>query len=147
MNKEGTEPSGVEPCMTKQGFAAAGSPNGFMIRFIQELPRVVGYTHASRVIEFVKFNEAELATVMSDPAPKERAFPKRPPAVHVAPLMEPTFPCPETSPTVAPLLSSKPYAATRVLAGSTTEITTLLEVVVLTPSETVNRAMYEPIAS
>ena len=47
---------------------------------------------------------------------KERAEPNLP-AVHVVPLAVPLFDLPEASPTVVPVLSSNPYAATRPVGG------------------------------
>jgi hypothetical protein len=68
----------------------------------------VGYTHASNVIPVVTCNEAESGTVTRELKPlKDKALPYLPAVVHVAPLIVPLFPLPETSFTIMPLPSLK----------------------------------------
>jgi hypothetical protein len=66
----------------------------------------VGYTHASRVMPPVSCSEAVCGTVTRALVPlKTSAPPYFPDAVHVAPLIVPVLPFPDTSATVLPLPS------------------------------------------
>ena len=68
----------------------------------------VGYTQASSVMPVVRSSDAESLMVTQSLTPsKERALPKRPWVIRVAPLMVPVLPLPEPSTTVEPLASSK----------------------------------------
>jgi len=70
---------------------------------------VVGYTHASRVIALVNCSDGALLTVTKALVPlKVKAFPYLPEVVHVAPLMVPLFPLPDTSFTAVPFPSLNP---------------------------------------
>src|SRR5262245_14647008 len=72
-----------------------------------------GLTQASSVIPLVRVRDAAFATV-TIPFWNVRPAPKRPAAVRVTPApSNPTFLFPDASSAVAPLGSSKPYAATR----------------------------------
>ena len=81
---------------------------------------VSGLTHASSVIPFVRSRESASATVTMELVPlNERALPNFPadaPA-QVVLASVPALPFPDWSTAVVPLPASKPYAATRPLAG------------------------------
>src|SRR5579862_6999566 len=72
-----------------------------------------GSTHASRVMPVVSCSDAELGMSTRAFVPlNESAPPYFPEAVQVVFTMEPTLPLPEASPSVVPVPSLKPYAAT-----------------------------------
>src|SRR5262245_37048337 len=74
----------------------------------------LGRTQASRVMPVVRSRALLSATVTQSLTPsKDSAWPKRPLAFQVAPLMVPLRPLPVRSPRVVPLPSLKLYAATR----------------------------------
>ena len=70
---------------------------------------VVGLTHASSVIPFVRSSELESGTEMKlEVVPlKDAAEPKTPFGLQVTLLSVPVFPWPERSPAVVPVPSSK----------------------------------------
>jgi hypothetical protein len=92
----------------------ANSPGTSFSATVRQPPFAVGYTQASIVIPVVRSSVAASATVTRSLTPSnESAFPKRPADVQVDPLIEPALLLPDASPTVGPVPSSKPYAATR----------------------------------
>jgi hypothetical protein len=72
----------------------------------------------------VRWREAESATDTMLLVPlNDRAPPNFPEAVHVALAIVPLFPFPDESPSVLPLPSLNPYAATRVFEEETVTLT------------------------
>jgi hypothetical protein len=83
----------------------------------------VGYTHASKVIADVTFNDADPAMLTRLLTPlKSNALPYLPEGVHVAPLIVPVFPLPDASATVVPVPSLKLYAATNPVEGGALDV-------------------------
>src|SRR6266536_1558726 len=79
---------------------------------------VDGFTHASNVMPVVRSKLAESFTVTQLLAPlKDKALPKRPDVLHVAPVIVPVLLLPDRSVTAVPLPSLNAYAATRTRGG------------------------------
>src|SRR5450432_2255125 len=88
-----------------------------LITTSRQLVSAVGMTQASSVMPVVKSSALESGTVTQLLVPlNDSAPPNFPVVTRVAPLIVPTFPVPELSTTLAPLVSSKPYDATKPLA-------------------------------
>src|SRR3954462_12432456 len=79
----------------------------------QPLGATDGRTHASNVMPVDRCSAAVSAIVTRDVVPlNTSALPYFPPVVHVAFVMPPVFPLPDTSASVAPVPSLNAYAAT-----------------------------------
>src|SRR6202008_4324538 len=85
------------------------------------VPFAAGLTQASIVAPVVSRSELASGTVTQSLTPSNvSALPNLPAGGRTAPLSAPALPRPDASPAVVPLVSSKPHAPTRPVAGADT---------------------------